>query len=381
MVNTMRDAGNEATIHCPPFKIFKTTIGTGPTNDRLSTDVLGIKCQTSKAALIREFLIQAADTMEAKGLGKFVPAGLSNVIGTETMKNIIRSNNQYLKNVSTIPVNGIPQKALYTEITIDEEEDDATKMTVYDYLMSAEWCHGMEPTDQIGRYYLITTRQQLNEARKWLDDNLEDMFTEHIPRYNTFDPIDGYPFPKRADKTQVNAKLGTYADLLRGKYTATPDETTNQKKWNKSPLPKNRSPIQKSFVFDEAGHPELTSTAPKRNQNGAPKAQNPVHPVTPPTPLAQPFNAQTLRAQIMEDMKKDLTKIFSDELNNLRNDMTTQITSVAQTIKTDVNSQIAEVLQTMQTLNQRFSEVMARLPSQTTTTPAHKKPKGLGVEN
>jgi len=81
--------------------------------------------------------------MEVKGLGKFVLARLANVIGNETMKNIIRNNNQYLKNVSTIPINRIPLKALYTEITIDEEEDKATKMMVYDYIMSAEWCQGL----------------------------------------------------------------------------------------------------------------------------------------------------------------------------------------------------------------------------------------------
>jgi len=119
----MRDSGDDININCPPFEIFQTSIGIGPSNDWLSTNVLGIKCNTGKAALIREFLIQAANIMEAKGLGKFVPAGLANVIGNKTMKNIIRNNNQYLQNVSTIPINGIPLKALYTEITINEEED------------------------------------------------------------------------------------------------------------------------------------------------------------------------------------------------------------------------------------------------------------------
>jgi len=252
-------------------------------------------------------------------------------------------------------------------------------MTVYDYLMSTEWCHGIEPTDQIGCYFLITTRQQLHEALEWLNNNLEDMFTKHIPRYNTFDLIEGYPFPKRADKMQVNTKLRTYADLFCGKYAINTNEPTNLTKWNKSPLPKNQSPIQKSFIFDKAEHPELTNTTPKQNQNGSPKAQNPGKPVTPP-PSAQTFNAQTLRAQIMEDMKKDLTKLFSDKLNNLQKDMMTQIKTVADTIKTNVNSQIAKVLQTMQILNQWFNEVMDRLPSNSTTTPAHKKPKGLGID-
>jgi len=72
------------------------------------------------------------------------------------MKTIIWNNNQYLKNMSTIPISGIPKKSFYTEITIDKEEDKATKMTVYNYLMSTDWCQGIEPTDQVGQYFLIT---------------------------------------------------------------------------------------------------------------------------------------------------------------------------------------------------------------------------------
>jgi len=80
-------------------------------------------------------------------------------------------------------------------------------------------------------------------------------------------------------------------------------------------------------------------------------------------------------------MKKDLTKIFSNKLNTLHEDMMTQIRTVADTIKTDVNSQITKVLQTMQTLNQQFNEDMDCIPNNTTTSPAHKKPKGLGIDN
>jgi len=209
--------------------------------------------------------------MEAKGLGKFVPARLANVIGNETMKNIIRNNNQYLKNISTIPINGIPLKALYMEITINEEEDDATKMTVYDYIMSAEWCQGLEPTDQVGRYFLITTHQELNKAREWLDSNLQDMFLEHIPRYSTFDPIEGYPFLKRANIPCFHVHVGTSAYLLQIQYPVIPNRLDHPTKWNKSPLPKAQYLTQKTLTFDSAEYPELTKTTLKRNQNGTSK--------------------------------------------------------------------------------------------------------------
>jgi len=119
-VTAMQDTGDGVTVHCPGFELFQTTIGIG-NNPRIKTDVLGIKCQAGKAALVREFLLQSSNKIEQEGLGKFIPAGLANVIGTETMKAIIRTNNQYLKSVTTIPINGIPNNSLQTEIIIDDE--------------------------------------------------------------------------------------------------------------------------------------------------------------------------------------------------------------------------------------------------------------------
>jgi len=83
----------------------------------------------------------------------------------------------------------------------------------------------------------------------------------------------------------------------------------------------------------------------------------------------------------MEDMKKDLTKMFSEEISNIHKELTNQIKTISEMIKTDMNSQIMEVLQTMHALNQRFNDVMDQLPITTTPMPAHKKPKGLGIDN
>jgi len=44
--------------------------------------------------------------------------------------------------------------------------------------------------------YLFTTYQQIAEACKWLDENLEQLFVEYFPNYGTFIPIEGYDFPK-----------------------------------------------------------------------------------------------------------------------------------------------------------------------------------------
>jgi len=47
---------------------------------------------------------------------------------------------------------------------------------VNDYLLSANWCHSLEPTDCKGHFLLITTYPELSEAHKWLDRHLEALF-------------------------------------------------------------------------------------------------------------------------------------------------------------------------------------------------------------
>jgi len=87
------------------------------------------------------------------------------------------------------------------EMTLDDVDEETNQtMTVNEYITNAEWCVGLEPTNREGRYLLLTTSQQLNEARDWLDKNLEKIFTEYIPQIQAFTSVDGYDYLKRGDK-------------------------------------------------------------------------------------------------------------------------------------------------------------------------------------
>jgi len=133
--------------------------------------------------------------------------------------------------------------------------------------MSADWCQGLKPTNQISWYFLITTRQQLNKAREWLDSNLKDMFLEHIPRYNTFEPIKGYPYLQRANKPQFHMQLGTYANLLWMQYTVNPNKPPDQ--MEQIPSPKDPIPNPKDFDIQQQRIPRTyklqTKTNPEQN--------------------------------------------------------------------------------------------------------------------
>jgi len=65
--NDMTDSGDKPTVQCPLFEIFYTTIGISPANARSETDVISIKCNVGKAALVWKFYLQAADKLESNG--------------------------------------------------------------------------------------------------------------------------------------------------------------------------------------------------------------------------------------------------------------------------------------------------------------------------
>jgi len=61
----MHDMGDVTIIHCLAFELFQTMIGIG-TNLWVETNVLGIKCKASKAALIHKFLLQTSSQIKNK---------------------------------------------------------------------------------------------------------------------------------------------------------------------------------------------------------------------------------------------------------------------------------------------------------------------------
>jgi len=88
------------------------------------------------------------------------------MIGEDTMQKLICNNNQYLKSITSVPIYGLPKTALMIEILLNEEanEKDQIQMMVIDYILSADWCYGLKPTNSNGKYFLITSIQQLSEV-------------------------------------------------------------------------------------------------------------------------------------------------------------------------------------------------------------------------
>jgi len=79
-------------------------------------------------------------------------------------------------------------------------------------------------------------------------------------------------------------------------------------------------------------------------------------------------------------MKQDISHIISSEIATVCTKITDKLTELHSNINSNIKQQIAEVLQTIQTLNQCSTEVLNCLPPTPSMMPAHKKSKGLGIQ-
>ncbi len=114
----------------------------------------------------------------------------------------------------------------------------------------------------------------MSEAREWIDNNLEAMFTKFLPKYGTFPLVEGYEYPKCGDKPRYSSQLGTYADKLRALYPTTQtNDKGNKNKWNRSPLHKTRNTQPSTLIFDTDEYPTLTKPNPKHTKTREAKPQ------------------------------------------------------------------------------------------------------------
>ncbi len=193
------------------------------------------------------------------------------------------------------------------------------------------------------------------------------MFTDHIPHDGNYTPIEGYKYPKHADKPQFSTQLGTYAGQLQTLYPAAPTSNqtnqTNLTQWNKSPLKHQQcTNVTKDFVFNEDEHPALQDRSTKHTNTSDKKTKEPNQLSTKPNSTSA--SAKEICKQILADMKQDISHIISSEIATVRTKIADKLTELHATINSDVKQQIAEVLQTIQTLNQCFTEVLNCTPAQ-----------------
>jgi len=95
-----------------------------------------------------------------------------------------------------------------------------------------------------GHLLLTTTWFNLKEARQWLDENLEPLFTRYLKKNPQYQPHMEFPIPRCMDRISVNSTTQQYAEKL---MNSIPNYTQREQQRLVHKVP-NQAPRQKSEI-------------------------------------------------------------------------------------------------------------------------------------
>jgi len=212
--------GDEFVPILPNFELYRTRISQGREPNKITTDVIGIKCAPSDAKLLGEFFTRyATENSNDHRDGAFLPKGAATLLGPTTYAQVMKDNNFFLTQIATIPVN-LEYNAWFAVIDPNETSEDAT-ISVHDHLLRQPWFIRIE---SVARYkcLIVVNKSNLPEARTWIDTNLEPMVRKSIPP--DIDPPSS-ALPRRLDKPIYTTAEQTYADILKKQFSMAADST------------------------------------------------------------------------------------------------------------------------------------------------------------
>jgi len=161
----------------PPFEVYKTRLIHYQDKKQIYTHMIGIKCESSQAKLLKEFYSQlASPEAYKKQIGVFIPTGAIHLLGTENYINLIRENNAFLNDVTTIPLGDFQHPSLDIPFSIDPSTD-IELTTLQDFIAEQTWCLGVERTSLNNKVMITTTKKTDNSSTRMAGQATPD----HIP--------------------------------------------------------------------------------------------------------------------------------------------------------------------------------------------------------
>jgi len=311
--------GNDFIPILPEFEVYRMRLSHGRAPSQVSTDVLGVKCAPKDAKLLGEFMTRLASVTDNDRDGVFLPKGAAYLLGLETYATVLKANEFFLTTVATIPVN-MEYDAWFAVINLQPASADEPN-SLYDHLLRQSWFLRIESIAP-KKCLIVTTHSNLNDARAWIDANLQPLIHRSIPEgIDTPSAL----LPRRLDKPIYSKTSMTYADILKKNFSTTsiptPETTTNIRP------PRKRQAALIDYDSDGSTAPTVTTDAS-----------------TATSPMVAPPPAQADATKYAADVAALKSKIASlrtlitsavEEIKNAILSMCTECTSMPTSTATD----------------------------------------------
>jgi len=163
----------------------------------------------------------------------FIPTGTIHLVGPEACTNLLCAINAFLQNITTVPMGDFQHEMLKIPFSMDNDMD-INQTNLFDLINDQPWCINVERSLTPNKVIFVTTKGQLQMARKWADDTLPVLYNQHISdkiNVTTLRQIT----PRHLDKPTVTEASKTYADKLKQCLTLTPTSSNKQNQFQRPP--------------------------------------------------------------------------------------------------------------------------------------------------
>jgi len=139
-----------------------------------------IKCALDQAWLLKEFFSQIANPMALeKRIGMFIPTRAVHIIGQAAYTNLLCANNEFLQSIAMVSLGDFQHATLEIPFS-DDPNTNIEQTNLYEMMLKQDWCINVELSMTPNKNLLITTKSQVQNARKWADDTLPALYNQHI---------------------------------------------------------------------------------------------------------------------------------------------------------------------------------------------------------
>jgi len=250
-------------------------------------------------------------------------------------------------------------------------------MTLREILMDTPWCHNIETTKTDGHILIVTSKANVQDARAWIDSNLEPLFTRYLPKNQRFQPHPEYAVPIRTDQIQTTATTTDYTAKFASSIPTNLHAGKDKDKFSKFPTkPNTKHP---KYSFDETQFPKLlnkdnsnppnTTTSTKQNTGNnitrTTKASNKNNPTRTTTNEHMTLHDQTqqdLAEKFMNMMQANLQTTLSNFRHDMQQDLRLSLTKIDNRYD-NLSQQVKTLSKQYQHLNQIISNLQANHPS------------------
>ena len=178
----------------PKFTLFSAKRSYNRDGDRVTTEVLNVRCATEDRRWLAHLLIRIstqADQTDVKGM-KFIP---QNSLQYTSYVSQINCQISYLESCYNIPILGISGQAEKSLVPFDKGQ-----IPLGEYILHMTNALSLEPTNRtwdLGKHFLIVNKRNADRAKHFLDRVLPSFYSKNI-RDDLLLP--DFPFPRRPNQ-------------------------------------------------------------------------------------------------------------------------------------------------------------------------------------